>query len=69
MFSTSYPPVGPGGIPYGIGRGTTGTSGPVWAGATPLKSRTGPVRDCPWLTHSKVKWTLPIRPHPAHYIP
>ncbi len=32
-----------------------GTPGPVRARATPLKSPTGPVRDCPWFTHSKVK--------------
>ncbi len=43
-------------------RGTTGTPGPVRARATPAQSRTGPVRDCPWCTHTKVKWTLPIRP-------
>ncbi len=46
----------------GLVRGTTGTAGPVRARATPAQSRTGPVRACPWFTHSMVKWTLPIRP-------
>ncbi len=47
----------------GLVRGTTDTLGPVRARATPLKSRMDPVRDCPWFTYSKVKWTLPIRPY------
>ncbi len=35
-------------------RATMGTLGPVWARATPLQPRTGPIRACPWLAHSKV---------------
>ncbi len=46
----------------GLVRGITGTPGPVRARTTPLKSRMGPVRACPWLAHSTAKWTLPIRP-------
>ncbi len=30
----------------------------VRARATPLQSRTGPIRDCPWFTHSTVKWII-----------
>ncbi len=55
-FPWSLPDNVPGLIPYGIGTGHHRHTGPVRARATPIKSCMGPMRDCPWFTHSKVKW-------------